>query len=167
MGPGVTFRRRQMKKKTITLVGVGVAGAALALSGASAFAGQEDAATGGGQILVGTEGGAGDTIAFTAQGTTEAAKGQVQYVDREGGTGQGQTVMHGTVECIDVQGNEARIAGTWRDGGSFGLYVQDNGEGDGSDMIALTPDLTGCESDRDDNDPTGLARGNAQVRDRG
>ena len=167
MGPGVTFRRRQVKKKTITLVGVGVAGAALALSGASAFAGQEDAATGGGQILVGTEGGAGDTIAFTAQGTTEAAKGQVQYVDRDGGTGQGQTVMHGTVECIDVQGNEARIAGTWRDGGSFGLYVQDNGEGDGSDMIALTPDLTDCAEDREDDDPTGLARGNAQVRDRG
>ena len=156
------------KKRTIALVGAGVAGAALALSGATAFATQEDAATGGGQILVGTDGGAGDTIAFTAQGTAEAAKGQVQYVDREGGTGQGQTVMHGTVTCIDVQDNVARIAGEWRDGGTFGLFVQDNGEGgDASDQIALTPDLTDCADDRDDDDPVGLARGNAQVRDRG
>jgi hypothetical protein len=155
------------RRKTITLAGVGVAGVALALSGVSASAGQGDAATGGGQILVGSDGGAGSTIAFTAQGTAEAGRGQVQYVDR---SGEEQVVQHGTVTCIDVQGNEARIAGTWRDGGSFGLYVQDNGEGSkatGEDMIALTPDLTGCESDRDDNDPTGLARGNAQVRDRG
>lgn len=155
------------RRKTITLAGVSVAGVALALSGVSAFAGQGDAATGGGQILVGSDGGAGSTIAFTAQGTAEAGRGQVQYVDR---SGEEQVVQHGTVTCIDVQGNEARIAGTWRDGGSFGLYVQDNGEGSkatGEDMIALTPDLTGCESDRDDNDPTGLARGNAQVRDRG
>lgn len=154
------------KKRTIALVGASVAGAALALSGATAFATQDDAATGGGQILVGSDGGAGSTIAFTAQGTADAASGQVQYVDR---SGDEQVVQHGTVTCIDVQGNEARIAGTWRDGGSFGLYVQDNGEGSAADddMIALTPDLTGCESDRDDNDPTALARGNAQVRDRG
>ena len=154
-------------KKTITLVGVGAAGAALALSGTSAFAGQGDAATGGGQILVGSEGGAGSTIAFTAQAVGDAASGQVQYVDR---SGEEQVVQHGTVTCIDVQDNVARIAGTWRDGGSFGLYVEDNGEGSNAssdDMIALTPDLTSCESDRDDNDPTALARGNAQVRDRG
>lgn len=155
-----------MKKKMFTIVGVGVAGAALAFSGSTAMAGQQDAATGGGQILVGDRG-AGDTIAFTAQGTSDGAKGQVQYVDREGGTGQGQTVQHGTVTCIDVQGNVARIAGEWRDGGTFGLYVEDNGEGDGTDMIALTPDLTDCSDEREDEDPTGLARGNAQVRDRG
>ena len=152
----------------IILLGVGVAGSALVLSG-TAFAGQEDAATGGGQILVGDKG-AGDTVAFTAQGTADAARGQVQYVDREGGTGQGQTVMHGTVTCIDVQDNVARIAGTWRDGGSFGLYVEDNGEGAGAageDMIAITPNRTDCAEDREDDEPTGLARGNAQVRDRG
>ena len=97
-----------MKKKTITLVGVGVAGAALALSGTSALAGQQDAARGGGQILVGSEGGAGSTIAFTAEGTADAARGQVQYVDR---SGEEQVVQHGTVGCIDVQGNIARIAG--------------------------------------------------------
>ena len=153
------------KKKLFTLAGVGAAGVALALSGVSASAGQGDAATGGGQIAVSTDGGAGSTIAFTAQAVGDAARGQVQYVNREGDE---QVVQHGTVNCIDVQGTEARIAGTWRDGGSFGLYVQDNGEGgDATDMIALTPDLTGCESDRDDNDPVALARGNAQVRDRG
>jgi hypothetical protein len=152
------------RRKTITLAGVGVAGVALALSGVSASAGQGDAATGGGQILVGSDGGAGSTIAFTAQGTAEAGRGQVQYVDR---SGEEQVVQHGTVTCIDVQGNVARIAGEWRDGGTFGLYVQDNGEGDGSDMIAVTPNLTDCAEDRDDDDPTGLARGNAQVRDRG
>jgi hypothetical protein len=155
------------KKRTIALVGAGAAGAALALSGATAFATQEDAATGGGQILVGT-GGAGDTIAFTAQGTTDAARGQVQYVDRAGGTGQGQTVVHGTVDCIDAQGNVARIAGTWRDGGGFGLYVQDNGNGDGTDIVALTPpNDTNCADDPEDENRTALARGNAQVRDRG
>lgn len=156
-----------MKKKTITLVGVGVAGAALALSGTSALAGQQDAARGGGQILVGSEGGAGSTIAFTAEGTADAARGQVQYVDR---SGEEQVVQHGTVTCIDVQGNIARIAGTWRDGGSFGLYVEDNGQGGtatSEDMIAVTPELQGCESDREDDDPTALARGNAQVRDAG
>jgi hypothetical protein len=155
------------KKKTITLVGVGVAGAALALSGTSALAGQGDAARGGGQILVGTEGGAGSTIAFTAEGTAETARGQVQYVDR---SGEEQVVQHGTVTCIDVDGTVARIAGTWRDGGSFGLYVEDNGEGGNAtseDMIAVTPELEGCESDREEDDPTALARGNAQVRDAG
>lgn len=157
-----------MKKKSITLVGVSVAGVALALSGASAFAGQEDAATGGGQILVGTDGGAGDTIAFTAQGTAEAAKGQVQYVDREGGTGQSQTVEHGTVGCIDVQGSVARISGEWRDGGTFGLYVEDNGNGDGTDIVALTPvNEENCADDPEQENRTALARGNAQVRDRG
>ena len=55
--------------------------------------------------------------------------------------------------CIDVQGNIARIAGTWRDGGSFGLYVEDNGNGDGTDTIALTPDLADCAEDRED-EPT-------------
>jgi hypothetical protein len=157
------------RKKTITLAGVGVAGVALALSGVAASAGQGDAATGGGQIAVGDRG-AGDTIAFTAQAVGDTARGQVQYVDRADGTGQGQTVVHGTVTCIQADGNTARIAGEWRDGGTFGLTVVDNGEGSnasGEDMITLTPDLTDCSEDREDGEPMGLARGNAQVRDRG
>jgi len=154
-----------VKKKTITLVGVGVAGAALALSGTSALAGQGDAATGGGQILVGTEGGAGSTIAFTAQAVGDAARGQVQYVDR---SGEEQVVHHGTVGCIDVEGNTARISGEWRDGGTFGLYVEDNGNGDGTDIVALTPvNDTNCADDPEEENRTALARGNAQVRDRG
>jgi hypothetical protein len=158
------------KKRTITLVGVSVAGAALALSATTAFAGQGDAATGGGQILVGDRG-AGDTIAFTAQGTGDGASGQVQYVDREGGTGQGQTVMHGTVTCISATGNMARIGGEWRDGGTFEIYVEDNGEGSkatSEDMIEITQNMANdCAEDDDESEPVGLARGNAQVRDRG
>jgi hypothetical protein len=154
-----------VKKKTITLVGVGVAGAALALSGTSALAGQGDATTGGGQILVGTEGGAGSTIAFTAQAVGDAARGQVQHVDR---SGEEQVVHHGTVGCIDVEGNIARISGEWRDGGTFGLYVEDNGNGDGTDIVALTPvNDTNCADDPEEENRTALARGNAQVRDRG
>ncbi|MBI2243511.1 MAG: hypothetical protein HYU55_06030 [Nocardioides sp.] len=148
------------------ILGVAVAGCAV-LVAAPAVAGQEDAATGGGQILVGSDGGAGDTIAFTARGTADAASGQVQYVDREGGTGQGQTVSHGTVTCIAVDGNVARIAGTWTDGGSFGLYVEDNGEGKAaSDVVTLMPNEMTCDFDApEDSDKVGLARGNAQVRD--
>ncbi len=155
------------KKKTITLVGVGVAGAALALSGSSASAGQGDAATGGGQIYVASEGGAGSTIAFTAQAVGDGARGQVQYVNREADE---QVVQHGTVLCLTVMENMARIGGTWRDGGTFEIYVEDNGEGSqaAGDMIGITEDMANdCAEDDDERDPTGLARGNAQVRDRG
>lgn len=130
---------------------------------------QTDRATGGGQVLVGTRG-AGDTIAFTAQGTAVAARGQVQYVDREGGTGQGQTVYHGVVACVDVEANVAKIAGTWRDGGPFQLYVEDNGEGanapdDIVTVISMAPEPT-CDFDEpEEEDQTALARGNAQVYD--
>lgn len=41
----------------------------------------------------------------------------------------GQTVHHGTVSCLAVSGTIAKISGAWADGGSFGIYVQDNGEG--------------------------------------
>ena len=153
------------RKKTITLVGVGVAGVALALSGVSASAGQQDAARGGGQILVGSEGGAGSTIAFTAEGTADAARGQIQYVNR---SGEEQVVQHGTVTCIDVEGTVARVGGSWRDGGTFGLYVEDHGNGDGTDIVALTPfNDANCADDPEDENRTALARGNAQVWDRG
>lgn len=152
-----------------TLVTMGVT----ALSGAlymttGATAAQQDAATGGGQVLVGSEGGPGSTIAFTARGTAEDAKGQVQYVNREQGTGQSQVVQHGTVECIDVTENTARISGVWRDGGTFGLYVQDNGEGSsgGGDIVTVVPDPNGCNFSKPD-ETWALARGNAQVRDAG
>jgi len=128
-----------------------------------------DRATGGGQILVSSSGGAGDTIAFTAQGTSSAATGQVQYVDRSGGTGQGQAVLHGTVTCLNVQGNMAKIAGVWAQGGTFQLLVADNGEGaaSNSDLVTLqNNEPNDCSQDMDDsNQSTELARGNAQVYD--
>jgi len=149
---------------------VGLAAAAIpfaAITSGAANAGQEDAATGGGQVLVGTTGGAGDTIAFTAKGTADAGDGQVQYVDRTGGTGQDQVVYHGTVTCLSVTGNVAKISGTWTDGGTFGIYVEDNGEGhDATDIVTVLPDQSTCDfDDPDDDEKVALARGNAQVRD--
>lgn len=148
-------------------LGVAALGSAFLVTG-SATAGQYDAATGGGQILFSSDGGAGNTIAFTAQGTADGARGQVQYVNREGGKGRSQVVKHGTVTCIDAEGTVARIAGEWRDGGTFGLYVQDNGEGAAADndVVTIVPGVSDCDFD-DPDSPTMLARGNAQVRDRG
>ncbi len=140
------------------------------LLGGTATATQEDAATGGGQVMVGTKG-AGDTIAFTAQGTLSSASGQIQYVDREGGTGKDQTTYHGTISCIEAVGNVAKMAGAWRDGGTFQLYVEDNGEGAAADSDVVTLTLGAeptCDfDDPEDEDKVALARGNAQVRDRG
>ena len=141
--------------------------AALALPFA-ASAGNVDKATGGGQILFASKG-AGNTIAFTAQGNSEAAKGEVRFIDRSGGNGQDQVKYFGDVKCIDVQGNVAKVAGTLRNGDSFNLYVQDTGEGNGNadpiffDGMADTPE---CDfDDPDSDDMEALARGNAQVRD--
>ena len=152
-----------------------VAGAAVALmvvpamfAGAAGKGSKTDRATGGGQILVGSRG-AGDTIAFTAQGTEAAGKGQVQVIDRTGGTGQGQVKFHGTVICLNVAGNSAKLAGFTRDGGTFTLFVVDNGEGANSDRDLITLDRQSdptCEFNDDDEDnAVELARGNAQVYD--
>lgn len=133
-----------------------------------AQAGNGDKATGGGQILFATKG-AGNTIAFTAQGTADAGKGQIQFIDRSAGRGSSQVKHHGTVTCIDAVGNTAKVAGVLTNGESFNLYVEDNGEGAGAtdaiffDTVADTPD---CGFDApDDDDLEALARGNAQVRD--
>lgn len=133
-------------------------------------------ATGGGQILVSTDGGAGDTIAFTARNTAtsgDAARGQVQLVDRTGGSGQGNLRFHGTVTCLRVSGTIAKIGGVVKtdstgDTSGFTMVVQDNGEGvsaTDADQIAFervsTPD---CDDDGSDDDTqTDLARGNVQV----
>jgi hypothetical protein len=147
-----------------------IAALALALVGTTAFAGSpRDRATGGGQILVGTQG-AGNTIAFTAQGTSSDATGQVQVVDRSGGKGQSQVKFHGIVDCLSVEVTAAEILGHKRDNPSdtFSLFVQDNGEGAAAnaDIIALddTPADSTCDVDPDDDDAAvDLARGNAQV----
>ena len=144
-----------------------VAAVALALPLVASAGSSTDRATGGGQVLIGTRGGAGDTIAFTAHDRATNA-GQIQYIDR---TAIGQTRYHGTVLCVDVMGNTALIAGTWRNqgAGNFNLYVEDNGEGAGAnDMIFIEEmaDNPTCDFDEpDEADQLALARGNVQVYD--
>ena len=134
----------------------------------AASAGSGDKATGGGQILFASKG-AGNTIAFTAQGTADDAKGQIQFIDRSGGNGREQVKYHGDVTCIIVEGTVAKIAGVLRNGDSFNLYVEDTGEGHGNaDPIYFDgmADDPSCEfDDPDSDDLQALARGNAQVRD--
>ena len=143
----------------------------VALSVTAASAGSpNDRVTGGGQTLVGTSG-AGNTIAFTAQGNSESAKGQVQVVDRTNGTGQSQTRFHGIVDCLAVDGKMAEIYGHKRDDPAdvFAVYVVDNGEGAlaDNDIVALNDDpKSPCAlEDDDDQGETELGRGNAQVYD--
>ena len=154
---------------------IAVAVLAIAIPGIASAGAPNDRATGGGQILVSSDGGAGDTIAFTAQntgGAGNAAKGQVQVIDRSGGTGKDNVRFHGVVTCLIVTGNTAELAGTYKNGNGattgFILYAADNGEGanaSGLDQIGLTrtSDPTCERDDSDDDGATDLARGNAQV----
>lgn len=145
--------------------------AALALGAMSlSQAGSGFKVTGGGQTDVGTTG-AGDTIAFTAQkNPSQGVTGQVQFVDRADGTGRGQTVFHGTVVCLEAvdagEQGAAIFAGFFRNnGGSFEIYVEDNGEpNQGNDVVFL--DRTSppnCDDEEDDDGRTALGRGNVQV----
>ena len=147
-------------------LGVAVTMTAALVLPIAATAGNVDKATGGGQILFASKG-AGNTIAFTAQGTADAAKGEVRFIDRSGGKGREQVKYFGDVECIIVEGTVAKVAGTLRNGDSFNLYVEDTGEGQGNadpiffDGMAADPT---CEFDTPDSeDIQALARGNAQV----
>lgn len=159
----------------------------LAIPGFASAGSAYDRATGGGQIFfsVDEDGNpstnepvaqAGDTIAFTAQEGRNGVKGQVQFIDRTGGTGRGQVKLHGTVTCLEVDGNTARIGGiaTRNDdagrGNTFQMLVIDNGEGLSNtegDQIAFqfveNPDCG--EQDGEEDFQTTLARGNAQVHD--
>jgi hypothetical protein len=144
--------------------------AALAISVTPASAGNGDKITGGGQILVGNN--AGSTIAFTAQGTAEEAKGQVQFIDRSAGKGRSQVKFHGVVDCVETLGNFGVASGYPKgdpDGPRFLLRVVDNGQGsaaenDGIQFDTETTDTCGDEED-DDEVEFELARGNAKVRD--
>lgn len=157
--------------RTIAVAGL----ALLAAAGGTANAGPTDKATGGGQILVSSDGrGPGDTIAFTAQERANGTVvGNVNVIDRVPGAGGKGAHFKGDVTCIEAVGNVAKIGGTgaFRDGASTGfiLIVTDNGEGSSAsnDTITLqyTDDVT-CEREDGDNDgAVELARGNAQVRD--
>lgn len=164
--------------RTRVLAGVAsLAVAALGLSMIAHAGAATDRATGGGQILESTDQqGAGDTIAFVAHQTTDgedAATGNVTYIDRTvtagKGTGKGQTVLHGTVECLQVEVDTARLQGTFDgpDAEPFQLYVQDTGEGhDNADVVGFVEtDDTTCSDPGDEVPDTALARGNAQVYD--
>lgn len=120
-------------------------------------------ANGGGQVLNGeTASGAEDTIAFTVRDET-APVGQIQYVNREGGTGQGQVVLHGSPTCFRAEGSVAQIGVEWRDGGTSTIFVEDGGPGD--DYVTVAPGSTpDCDDDEPD-DETYLARGNVTVWD--
>ncbi len=155
-----------------SLIALPIALAAVFATGPAQAGSQTDRATGGGQFLFTT--GAGNTIGFTAQGTATAAKGQVQIVERTGGTGQGQTTFHGIVDCIQAEGTIAEIIGHARgdEGDLFSAYVMDNGEGKGvnagTDMILFdeTSNDPTCDiEDEDDDGAVALGRGNAQVYD--
>jgi hypothetical protein len=134
-----------------------------------AHAGTGQKVTGGGQILLSTDAkGAGSTIAFTAQGTAEGAKGQVQYIDRSAG---GKEKFHGSVTCLDVQGTYGVIGGTLTKGATedapyFVVRVVDNGQG-GGDMVEFNAsgDAPACDAGDDNQPEMALGRGNAQVRD--
>lgn len=143
-----------------------------------------DRATGGGQILLSDASGPGSTIAFTAQGSVDDAKGQIQFIDRTGGTGRNQVRAHYVVDCVAVE--EARdndetaayVSGVNRDDPSdvITMYIVDNGEGAMADMdiVAVGP----MGDDESSDGPCGviepsdeeratyaLARGNVQTHD--
>ena len=153
-----------------------VAGLAFAAAAAPATAGNTaDKATGGGQILVSSDGrGPGDTIAFTAQERADGTTvGNVNVIDRVQGAGGKGVHFKGDVTCIEAVGNTAKIGGVGElsDGTTTGftLIVTDNGEGSAAsnDVITLqyTDDPTCEREDGDDDAAVELARGNAQVTD--
>ena len=139
--------------------------AALAISSGTATAGNGDKVTGGGQILVGSN--AGSTIAFTAQGTTTSAKGQVQFIDRTEGP-QGQIKYHGVVDCIEVTDNMGVVGGETKQGEPFTLRVLDGGKpSDMADMVEFetNSDFQCGDGKTDDAPGMSLGRGNVKVRD--
>lgn len=131
--------------------------------------------TGGGQTLVPAGGGAGNTIAFSAQSQGDegsAAKGQFQYVDRKGtGTGKGQEVVHGTVSCVVVfsrtdEGGMAVIGGTSREGEPFRIDVTDDGQGaHGNDMIVVRRGAAAQDGGDDDSGDTALCDSEDETAD--
>jgi hypothetical protein len=174
-------------KMTLAIAGL----AALAIGSGTASAGNGDKVTGGGQILVGDN--AGTTIAFTAQGTTSDAKGQLTVIDRgtfseTAGKGQAQEKFKGIVDCVEtgqVDPEDPESAGFAVVSGyertdtenRFLLRVIDNGQGAAADndMIDFEQGVTDegdtCKpdenGDKDDDTELGfeLGRGNAKVRD--
>ena len=164
-----------MRRAAVAVLALALSVAAAPLASAGS---DRDRATGGGQVFLADEPvqGAGDTIGFTAQSRSpegNAATGQVQYIERAGGTGVGQVKFHGTVTCLEVEGGDdegvAFISGVLKqpaEGGEefFNLYVEDNGEpNQGNDVIVFQPVDEDADCDFDPSDDFTLARGNAQI----
>jgi hypothetical protein len=140
-----------------------ISGAVLALAlsgtGVGSAAPAVTKITGGGQTLVPSGGGAGDTVGFNAQVDADGnVKGQFQYVNRNGtGTGQGQQVAHGEVTCAAVftrpdeggAGGVAAFGGTLRDGTAFRVDVSDNGAGAGTSDMILVRTAADAEGDNE------------------
>lgn len=145
--------------------------AVFALNSAVATAGNGDKVTGGGQVIFSEGDVKASTIAFTAQGTTETAKGQIQFIDRSAGAGRDQDKYHGVVDCLEVTGNYGVVGGYKRGNtdNRFVLRVVDNGEpNQGADMIQFDNETedNACGDDNEDDQPEfSLAHGNAKVRD--
>lgn len=147
--------------------------AALVVGTLVAFSAPAPKVTGGGQTTDASTTGADDTIAFVAQDTDgsagKLARGQVQYVDRSGNAAQ--VVRHGTVTCLVITGNTARLAGYWgeqEDEDTFEIALQDNGQGSESDddlVEVFTPAEPDCANDdgSGDDPDVALARGNVQI----
>ena len=162
-----------MRMSTRTIAALGMAVVATVAGSASA-GGNVDKATGGGQILLSSDGrGPGDTITFTAQAREGDDLGNVNVIDRTDNTGKGGVHYRADVACIVVEGNTAKISGVgqFKDGTTspYTLIVIDNGEGAlaEDDVIAFqyADDVTCEREDGDDDAQTALARGNAQVTD--
>lgn len=153
----------------LSLVGL-AAGTLLALPLTAGAGSGTDRATGGGQVLVSTDGGAGTTIAFNAHGGADP-KGQLQRIDRSAGTGQAQVRFHGVVDCYrQISANSAEFGGYNRDNPAdrWTAVVTDNGEGAGATDMIMFEDtaMDACEQDsNDDDNAVALARGNVQVYD--
>lgn len=153
---------------------------ALALAPSTAMADVGDKVTGGGQTFFDSSDtkGAGSTIAFNAKEGAEGITGQVQYINRQAGTGRASVKFHGDVICLRVfpDGRTAEIgarAKSDRYPNQFVLlFVQDNGEGSNaeSDLIDANYDTAApdCEEYENDDSPAfTLARGNVQVHKAG
>lgn len=135
--------------------------------------------TGGGQIIAEGASGPGDTLAFQAQniqGATGAAgsdtaRGQLQYNGRLGDAPQ---KFHGTITCLQVDGNTARLAGVKRtESGATGFFrlvvndVDNNGPQSGTELLLFNPDATDddCAAADSDDPQSQLGRGNIQIHE--
>lgn len=122
---------------------------------------------GGGQIRVEVDPdsgqGTGDTIAFTVRDEDNTV-GQVQYVERTGGTGQNQIVQHGTPDCLFVQDNMAQFDVEFPDIGLQSVFVEEDVDGAGTDTVTIAPGMPGCGDEAPD-EATELAEGSVEVQD--